>query len=42
MIVPVGPTGGTQTLTLVTKTDGTITKQALAPVRFVPFRRPDG
>jgi protein-L-isoaspartate(D-aspartate) O-methyltransferase len=42
MIVPVGPTGGTQTLTLVTKSDGSITKQALAPVRFVPFLRPDG
>jgi len=42
MIVPVGPSGGTQTLTLVTKTDGAITRQALAPVRFVPFLRPDG
>jgi protein-L-isoaspartate(D-aspartate) O-methyltransferase len=42
MIVPVGPTRGTQTLTLVTKSDGAITKQALAPVRFVPFLRPDG
>ena len=42
MIVPVGPTRGTQTLTLVTKSDGAITKQALAPVRFVPFVRPDG
>jgi protein-L-isoaspartate(D-aspartate) O-methyltransferase len=42
MIVPVGPTGGTQTLTLVTKSDGAITKQALAPVRFVPFLRPGG
>lgn len=40
MIVPVGPTGGTQQLTLVTKSDdGAVSKQALAPVRFVPFLR---
>jgi len=39
MIVPVGPTGGPQTLTLVTKANGEIRRQTLAPVRFVPFLR---
>lgn len=40
MIVPIGPTGRTQQLTLVTKSvDGEISKRALAPVRFVPFLR---
>ena len=39
MIVPVGPTGGTQRLTLVTKTDGEIQTRELSPVRFVPFLR---
>jgi protein-L-isoaspartate(D-aspartate) O-methyltransferase len=39
MIVPVGPTGGRQQLTLVTKEDGTIQTRELAPVRFVPFLR---
>ena len=39
MIIPVGPTGGTQRLTLVTKEDGEISTRALAPVRFVPFLR---
>lgn len=39
MIVPVGPSGRTQQLTLVTKTDGTISTRELAPVRFVPFLR---
>jgi len=40
MIVPVGPTGGTQQLTLITKSaDGDVSRQALAPVRFVPFLR---
>lgn len=37
MIIPVGPTGRTQELTLVTKENGEVSKQALAPVRFVPF-----
>lgn len=37
MIIPVGPTGGTQELTLVTKEDGEVSKRQLAPVRFVPF-----
>ena len=41
MIIPVGPTGRTQELTLVTKENGTISKQPLAPVRFVPFLRSD-
>ena len=40
MIVPVGPTGRTQRLTLVVKSaDGQITRRAVAPVRFVPFLR---
>jgi protein-L-isoaspartate(D-aspartate) O-methyltransferase len=40
MIVPVGPTGRTQQLTLVTKSeDGNVSKRPLAPVRFVPFLR---
>jgi len=40
MIVPVGPTGRTQRLTLVTKSaDGQITRHTVAPVRFVPFLR---
>ena len=41
MIIPVGPTGRTQDLTLVTKEKGEISKQPLAPVRFVPFLRSD-
>jgi len=39
MIIPVGPSGRTQRLTLVTKTDGTISTRELTPVRFVPFLR---
>jgi len=40
MIVPVGPTGRTQRLTLVTKSaDGQISRRTIAPVRFVPFLR---
>ena len=39
MIIPVGPTGHAQELTLVTKENGDISKQTLAPVRFVPFLR---
>ena len=39
MIIPVGPTGDTQVLTLVTKTDDTVSRRTLAPVRFVPFLR---
>jgi protein-L-isoaspartate(D-aspartate) O-methyltransferase len=39
MIIPVGPEGATQSLTLVTKEDGDVSKRQLAPVRFVPFLR---
>jgi len=40
MIVPVGPTGRTQRLTLINKSaDGQITRRAVAAVRFVPFLR---
>ena len=39
MIIPVGPSGRTQRLTLVTKTDGSISTRELTPVRFVPFLR---
>jgi protein-L-isoaspartate(D-aspartate) O-methyltransferase len=41
MIIPVGPTGGMQHLTLVTKENGEISTRELAPVRFVPFLRND-
>ncbi len=41
MIVPVGPAGGPQDLTLVTNDDGKLTRRTLAPVRFVPFLRPE-
>lgn len=39
MVIPVGPEGETQQLTLVTKTDGEITRKRITPVRFVPFQR---
>ena len=40
MVLPVGPTGAVQRLTLVTKAaDGSITRERLMPVRFVPFQR---
>lgn len=39
MIIPVGSSARTQQLTLVTKEDGEISTQELAPVRFVPFLR---
>lgn len=40
MIVPVGPQGATQQLTLVTKqADGTTETRRLMPVRFVPVQR---
>ena len=42
MIIPVGPTGGTQRLTLITKKNGEISTRELAPVRFVPFLRKNG
>ena len=41
MVVPVGPAGGPQDLTLVTNDDGKLTRRTLAPVRFVPFLRPE-
>ncbi len=39
MIIPVGPTGGTQQLTLLTKENGAVSRRTVAPVRFVPFLR---
>ncbi len=39
MVIPVGPEGETQQLTLVTKTDGEVTRKRITPVRFVPFQR---
>jgi len=39
LIVPVGPEGQTQQLTLVTKRDGRVTRERITPVRFVPFQR---
>lgn len=40
MVIPVGPRGRTQALTLLTKQDdGTIKKEVLEPVRFVPLTR---
>ena len=37
LIIPVGPTGYTQYLTLVEKKNGKIKKRKVLPVRFVPF-----
>jgi len=39
MVIPVGAEGATQQLTLITKSDGEITRERITPVRFVPFRR---
>jgi protein-L-isoaspartate(D-aspartate) O-methyltransferase len=39
MVIPVGPEGATQQLTLITKSDGEITRERITPVRFVPFQR---
>ena len=39
MVIPVGPEGELQQLTLITKTDGEITRERITPVRFVPFQR---
>jgi len=39
LVIPVGPEGETQELTLVTKTNGQLTRERITPVRFVPFRR---
>jgi len=42
LVAPVGPTGGTQQLTVVTKqSDGRIEREQVMPVRFVPFQRDD-
>jgi protein-L-isoaspartate(D-aspartate) O-methyltransferase len=40
MSIPVGPTGGVQELVLMTKrADGTLRKDTVLPVRFVPLTR---
>jgi protein-L-isoaspartate(D-aspartate) O-methyltransferase len=39
LVIPVGPQGGSQELTLATKTGGKIHRRNLLPVRFVPFTR---
>jgi protein-L-isoaspartate(D-aspartate) O-methyltransferase len=39
MVIPLGPHGGEQELTLVTKQDGKTVTRPLIPVRFVPFVR---
>lgn len=42
MVLPVGPVDAVQRLTLVTKNDdGSVTRERLMPVRFVPFQRND-
>ncbi|MDX9929956.1 MAG: protein-L-isoaspartate(D-aspartate) O-methyltransferase [Bacteroidales bacterium] len=42
LIVPVGDPGSIQELTLITKKRGTITRQTITPVRFVPLIRKQG
>ncbi len=40
MVIPVGPAGGIQSLTLIEKqADGSIRSRQVVPVRFVPFTR---
>lgn len=39
LVIPVGPAGRLQHLTLVTKTQGRLVQRTLLPVRFVPFVR---
>ena len=39
MVIPVGPSGQTQQLMLVTKENGRVKKERITPVRFVPFLR---
>jgi protein-L-isoaspartate(D-aspartate) O-methyltransferase len=40
LVIPVGPTLATQELMLIEKrADGSVTKQTITPVRFVPLRR---
>ena len=42
MVLPVGPANAVQRLTLVTKNDdGSVARDRLMPVRFVPFQRND-
>ena len=42
LVIPVGPAGRLQHLTLVTKREGQLVRRSLLPVRFVPFlREPD-
>jgi protein-L-isoaspartate(D-aspartate) O-methyltransferase len=43
MVIPVGATPDTQTLQVITKTaEGGRETRKVAPVRFVPLRRPAG
>ena len=37
MVIPVGPSGQSQQLMLVTKKNGQVKRRKIAPVRFVPF-----
>jgi len=38
-VMPLGPAGGPQDLTLVTKSaDGKVSEQRIMPVRFSPFQ----
>jgi protein-L-isoaspartate(D-aspartate) O-methyltransferase len=39
LVAPVGPTGGTQQITRITRRDGQTTTETLLPVRFVPLVR---
>lgn len=40
MVLPVGPADASQQMTLITKAeDGSVTRERLMPVRFVPFQR---
>ena len=39
MVIPVGPAHAVQSLMLVSKKNGELTKTSLMPVRFVPFTR---
>lgn len=39
MVIPVGPSYSVQSLLLVSKKEGKMTKKTLMPVRFVPFTR---
>ncbi len=41
MVIPVGERDWSQTLWLLTKLDGSLIKESLGPVRFVPLIKPD-